>query len=223
MRLYGRVTSFNVQKVLWLLEELQLPHEHTELGGKFGGLDSHEFSKLNPMKKVPVLIDFEIAADNSTKNEKVICESHTILRYLIAMYGDDYWYPKCPYERSLYERWLDWSQVVFQPAFMGTFWGYYRMPENCRNMVKVNEDLNQCFSCLQDIENQLSTTKYLAGNHISLADIVVGAVIYRLTSQGLPVPLPKCVTLWYQELRQREGYKKWIMSDFSELKAREAY
>ena len=213
MKLYGRVTSFNVQKILWLLEELQLPYEHIELGGRFGGLDSEEFSQLNPMKKVPVLID----------HNKNIWESHSILRYLVAQYGSKHWYPDCPYQRSLYERWLDWSQVIFQPAFMATFWGFYRMPESQRNMEKVNNDLKQCLRCIQDIENQLSTNQYLAGNTISIADIVVGAVIYRLTSQGLSVALPKYVNTWYQNLRHRKGYKTWIMSDFSELKARKDY
>ncbi len=47
MKLYGRITSFNVQKNLWLLEELKLPFEHVELGGRFGGLDSSEFKQTN--------------------------------------------------------------------------------------------------------------------------------------------------------------------------------
>jgi glutathione S-transferase len=212
-KLYGRVTSFNVQKILWLLDELQLPYEHIELGGRFGGLNSKEFSQINPMKKVPVLID-----DNNS-----IWESHTILRYLIAKYGNDNWYPDCPYQRSLYERWLDWSQVIFQPAFMGTFWGFYRMPESSRDMVQINKDLTLCLSCLQSIEQQLLSTDYLGRDSISLADIVVGAVLYRLTSQGLPVHLPTKVNLWYQKLCKRAGYQQWIMSDFSELKARETY
>ncbi len=87
------------------------------------------------MQKVPVLIDFNKTHDDNNNdglinNKKIIWESHTILRYLIAMYGDSNWYPSCPFKRSLYERWLDWSQTIFQPAFMGTFWGYYRVPEN---------------------------------------------------------------------------------------------
>jgi glutathione S-transferase len=51
MRLFGRTTSFNVQKILWLLEELDVDYEHIELGGRFGGLDTADFVRLNPMKK----------------------------------------------------------------------------------------------------------------------------------------------------------------------------
>lgn len=213
MKLFGRTTSFNVQKVLWLLEELNVQYEHIELGGRFGGLDDNDFIKLNPLQKVPVLID----------DSKSIWESHTILRYLTASYGDDNWYPTCPYERSLSERWLDWSQTIFQPAFMGTFWGYYRKPESQRDMEAVNKDLDTCLNCLQAIEKQLTQTEYLAGENLSLADIVVGAVIYRLTSQGLTVKLPDLVYSWYEKINKRPGYIKWVMSDFSELKGREGF
>ena len=213
MKLYGRTTSFNVQKVLWLLTELNLDFQHIELGGRFGGLDGSEFKQLNPMGKVPVLVD----------SGQAIWESHTILRYLAAQHGGSTWYPTCTFERSFYERWLDWSQTIFQPAFMGTFWGYYRMPPNKRDMVAVNRHLDSCINCLATINKQLQQTSYLAGNTLSLADIVVGAVIYRLTSQGLIISLPKRVSNWYHELKSRPGYKTWVMSDFTELKAREDF
>lgn len=213
MEIYGRTTAFNVQKVLWLLEELHLSYEHIELGGKFGGLDKKEFALLNPMKKVPVLVD----------GDKSIWESHTILRYLVAKYGDKNWYPECAYHRSLYERWLDWSQVIFQPAFMGVFWGYYRMPLEKRDMTAVNANLEKCFACLQIINQQLSQASFLAGESITLADIPVGAILYRLTEQGLEVSLPKNVDRWYQVLKERHGFRRWIMSDFSELQSREDF
>lgn len=213
MKLYGRATSFNVQKVLWLLEELHLSYEHIEVGGKFGGLDSSEFGLINPMRKVPVLVD----------EDKVIWESHTILRYLVAVYAEHSWYKESPYERSLYERWMDWSHLIFQPAFMGTFWGYYRKPESKRDIAQINTDLDKCLNCISQLESALENKNYLLGSEISLADICSGAILYRLTSQGLNVPLPENVRCWYERLKERPAYQKTIMSDFSELKAREDY
>ncbi len=213
LKLYGRTTSFNVQKVLWLADELTLDYEHIELGGKFGGLDTVEFVLINPMQKIPVLVD----------GKNSIWESHSILRYLVAKYGDSSWYPESAFKRSLYERWLDWSQTVFQPAFMRFFWGYYRRPQNKRDMVTVQHDLEKCFNCLDVVNKQLSTSKYLAGNSMTLADISVGAILYRLTEQGLDITLPEFVNSWYNILRQRSGYKKWVMSDFIELRGREDF
>lgn len=97
------------------------------------------------------------------------------------------------------------------------------MPPNKRDMVTVNRHLDSCINCLETINKQLQQTPYLAGSTLSLADIVVGAVIYRLTSQGLMIPLPKYVSDWYQVLKSRPGYKTWVMSDFTELKAREDF
>jgi len=42
---------------MWLVNELQLPHRHIELGGGFGGLDTPEFLAMNPHGKVPVIDD----------------------------------------------------------------------------------------------------------------------------------------------------------------------
>jgi glutathione S-transferase len=39
LKVRGRRSSFNVQKVMWLVGELGLVHEHTDSGGAFGGLD----------------------------------------------------------------------------------------------------------------------------------------------------------------------------------------
>ena len=165
------------------------------------------------MKKVPVLVD----------GGNTVWESHTILRYLVAVYGNKVWYPESPYSRSQYERWMDWSHLIFQQAFMGVFWGYYRMPPQKRDMDAVDNDLQKCFDCLNVIEATLENSECLAGPSLSLADICSGSILYRLTSQGLNVPLPKNVSAWYERLKKRPGYQKWVMSDFTELKAREDY
>ena len=37
MKVWGRRSAFNVQKVLWAIGELRLPHEHIDAGGSAGG------------------------------------------------------------------------------------------------------------------------------------------------------------------------------------------
>jgi len=77
IRLLGRHTSGNVQKVLWLLEELGVAYEREDYGRQFGNTQTDEYRALNPNAKVPTLI----------AGDTVIWESHSILRYLAAMYG----------------------------------------------------------------------------------------------------------------------------------------
>ena len=75
--LYGRATSSNVQAVMWGLAELGLDVERRDVGGRFGGNDTPEYRKMNPMGLIPVLQDGEVA----------LFESAAILRYLDRRYG----------------------------------------------------------------------------------------------------------------------------------------
>lgn len=43
LTVWGRRSSFNVQKVMWLIGELDLPHQHIDAVGAFGGLDAPAF------------------------------------------------------------------------------------------------------------------------------------------------------------------------------------
>ncbi|MDH5354273.1 MAG: glutathione S-transferase family protein [Gammaproteobacteria bacterium] len=211
--LYGRHTSYNVQKVLWLLDQLELDYQHIELGSNPGDTETEEFGRLNPMRKVPVLCD----------DEKTIWESNSILRYLARQYGDDQWNTDDAYHQSLVERWMDWSQTRFEPAFVGVFWGYYRTPETLRNMEAVTKSLDDCLYCLARLDDQLGDQKFLLSSILSLADVTAGIFLYRLVEIDLDISLPARVMLWYQELQKFPGYKRWAMSDFSSLQGRLAY
>ena len=100
LKVWGRRSSFNLQKVMWLVGELGLPHEHISAGGDFGLNDTPEFLAMNPHGRVPVIDD----------DGTVVWESQTILRYLAAKYGRGRFWSDDPGERSLAERWMDWSQ-----------------------------------------------------------------------------------------------------------------
>jgi glutathione S-transferase len=211
--IYGRHTSYNVQKVLWLLDERQLSYRHIELGGEPGDTETDDFGALNPMRKVPVLVD----------NDNVIWESNTILRYLANTCGSGSWKIEDAYQRSLFERWMDWSQTKFEPAFVGVFWGYYRTPVELHDMKAIRNSIKECMDCLAKLDEQLASRKFLAGERLSLADISVGVFIYRLVEIDLKIVLPRNVENWYKCLRQSTAYQQWVMSDFSSLKGRLEY
>ena len=52
---FGRSTSDNVQKAIWMLEETGQPFKHTEFGGKFGGVDTAE--ELHTIGIVDLLVE----------------------------------------------------------------------------------------------------------------------------------------------------------------------
>ena len=55
IEIHGRHTSYNVQKVLWLADELNLEYVHFQIGGRFSGNDTTKFRSMNPLGKVPVI------------------------------------------------------------------------------------------------------------------------------------------------------------------------
>ena len=121
LTIWGRRSSFNLQKVTWLVGELELPHRHIPAGGDYGLNDTPEFLAMNPHGRVPVIDD----------NGTIVWESQTILRYLAAKYGRERFWSDDPGERSLAERWMDWSQATLQADFLiSVFWGFYRTPRS---------------------------------------------------------------------------------------------
>jgi glutathione S-transferase len=214
MRIWGRRSSFNVQKVLWLLGELGLTYEHTLAGGSFGGLDTPEFRAMNPHGRVPVLQDSDV----------VIWESHAIMRYLAAQYGGARFWSDEPASRSCIDRWMDWSQTSVQPDFLnGVFWGYYRTPEPLRDWTAIHKNVARCASHFQLLDAQLRDNEFVTGADLTLADIPLGTSLYRYFGLDIDRPSLPHVERWYQRLQERSSYRAHVMVPFDELRGRLAY
>jgi glutathione S-transferase len=211
LKIWGRRSSFNVQKVLWLVGELGLTHEHIPAGGTFGRLDEPALRALNPHGRVPVLEDGGVA----------IWESHTILRYLAAQYGRGSFWLEDPAERSRVESWMDWSQTTLQPDFLvGVFWGYYRTPEAQRDWPATRRSLDRCADHFRLLHGLLAKRPFLIGDQLSLADIPIGTSLYRYFELDIERPPLPHVTAWYERLQQRPAYRGHVMVPFTELNGR---
>ena len=214
LKVWGRRSSFNVQKVLWLIGELGLAHEHIPAGGSFGRRDEPGFLAMNPHGFVPVLQDGDVVA----------WESHTILRYLAARYGAPRFWSDDPAARARVEGWMDWSQTALQPAFlMGVFWGYYRTPEPQRDWPAIRRSMDACAAHFRLLDGILSRQAYLAGDALTLADIPAGTSLYRYYELDIERPSLPAVEAWYARLQQRPAYWEHVMVPFSELRGRLDY
>ena len=214
LKIWGRRSSFNVQKVLWLMGELGLEHEHVPAGGSFGRLDEPAFRAMNPHGWVPVLQDGDLA----------VWESHAVLRYLAARYGRDRFWVDDPAHRSFVDRWMDWSQTNLQPDFlMGVFWGYYRTPEPERDWPAINRNLARCAAHFRLLDSMLAKQSFLLGDDLSLADIPIGTSLYRYFELDIEHPDIPNVRAWYRRLQQHPAYRAHVMIPFDELRGRLAY
>ena len=214
IEVWGRRNSFNVQKVMWLVGELGLPHRHVPAGGGFGGLDSLAFRAMNPHGRVPVL------ADGGT----VVWESHAILRYLAARDPESRFWPADPAARAPVDGWMDWSQTALQPDFlMGVFWGFYRTPEPLRDTAAVAAKVAACAAHFRLLDGILAGRPFLCGERPSLADIAAGTALYRYFGLEIERPSVPNVEAWYRRLQQRPAYREHVMLPFDNLRGRLDY
>jgi glutathione S-transferase len=213
LKVWGRRNSINVQKVLWLVGELGLEHEHVPAGGDFGRLDEPAFRRMNPHGLVPVLEDGPVS----------VWESHAILRYLAEAYGGPRFWPDLA-SRTRIAPWLDWHQTSFQPSFsMGLFWGYFRTPQDRRDEPAIRRHMEVCARELSRVDALLATQAYLAGDSLTLADVPLGTCLFRYYGMGLEVPALPNVERWYAELRARPAYQEHVMRPFEDLRGRLAF
>ena len=214
LTVWGRRSSFNLQKVMWLVSELGIDHRHIQAGGQFGGLDTPEFRAMNPVGRVPVIDD----------DGTIVWESHAILRYLAARYGRAQFWSDDPAKRSQADRWMDWSQTALQPDFLvGVFWGFYRTPEPQRNRALIRDKIARCAQHFELLDDILEDRPFLCGDSLTLADIPAGTSLYRYFELEIDRPAVPNVEAWYRRLQERPAYREHVMVPFSELLGRLDY
>jgi glutathione S-transferase len=110
LKIWGRSTSVNVQKVMWTVGEIGVPYERIDVGGRFGGLDTPTYLAMNPNGRVPTMDDGGV----------IVWESNAIVRYLVARYSPGYLWDRSPGLRAEADQWMDWMQSTLAPDFYGT-------------------------------------------------------------------------------------------------------
>jgi len=173
MRLWGRQSSINVQKVLWCLAELGLEKdkdfERIDAGMHFGIVRSPEFLKLNPNGLVPTLEDGDL----------VLWESNTIMRYLVSQHDKNKRFPSSIATQFSSEKWMDWQVGTLWPVLRPTFIGLTRVPEAEQDHARIQkayQDTNQLFALLNQI---LESQAYCSGEQFHIGDIVLALCVHR--------------------------------------------
>jgi len=193
MKLLGRKTSGNVQKVLFLLEELKLPYEREDYGRQFNNTQTPDYLRLNPNAKVPTLVDGKL----------VIWESNTILRYLAAKAKSPL-YPTDPGQRSQVERWMDWQLASLNNPYLAMFREAKLEPaKRSADFANQQKDLGAQLSILDK-----SMGKFVAGEEFSIADICLAPIVYRCLRFGVDLPELANVKRWDAAISAREAFKK---------------
>ncbi len=198
LRIWGRLSSINVQKVVWCADEIGVPYERIDAGGKFGMNDTAEFLARNPNGLVPVIDD-----DGFT-----LYESNAIVRYLAARTGAQALWPADLRSRADVDRWMEWQSTAFTPAMWAAFWQLIRTPVEKRDAGAVEASRAKSEGLAAILDAQLSKAPWLTGDAFTVADIVVGCAAHRWLN--LPVSRSRRPHLerWYADLKARPGSRQ---------------
>jgi glutathione S-transferase len=198
LRIWGRLSSVNVQKVVWCADELGLAYERIDAGGKFGRNDTPEYLAMNPNGLIPVIEDDGFA----------MAESNAIVRYLAARHRAASLWPEEVRARAEVDRWMEWQSNEFTPATRDAFWNLIRLPAEKRDAAAVEASRVKSERLAGILDALLASRPYLAGETFTLADIVCGCAAHRWLNMPLPRMARPNVERWYATLTSRPASRQ---------------
>lgn len=201
LRVLGRVTSINVRKVLWTLDELELRYEREDWGLPLRDPKVPEFLALNPNGQVPVLIEGEF----------VLWESNAIISYLATKHGA--LVPMDLDGRALVEQWLFWQLGELNPQ-----WGYavnalLRRNPAFNDTTRLADSISGWTAMLEILDRHLSGRRYMVGEAFSIADIAIALSSHRWFSVPIERPALPAVTAHYEMAKTRPAGARWMSAE----------
>ena len=197
LKIWGRMSSINVKKVVWAAQELGLDYERHEAGGVHGVVKTPAYIALNPNSQIPVMED----------DDYVLWESNVITRYLCAKHSTGNLYPTDLQERFDAERWMEWQQTTANPASRNGFWHLVRLPVDQRDPALVAQSNALVEPLMAMLDVHLARRNFMVGERFTMADIPLGCEVQRWF--GLPQarqPRPH-VERWFASLLARPAAK----------------
>ncbi|MEM9221580.1 MAG: glutathione S-transferase family protein [Pseudomonadota bacterium] len=194
LKLLGRKTSGNVQKIIFLLEEAGIEYEREDYGRQFENTQTPEYLVLNPTAKVPTLKDGDVT----------IWESHSILRYLAET--------KAPLltgidaaERSEVERWMDFLLATINSGYVTAFKGAKLDP--AERPAGFDAEVAGLHAGMAIISNHLDGKDTVALGKLTIADIALAPIMGRCLNFPLERPAMPGLEAWFAKIAERPAFK----------------
>lgn len=198
-RLYGFTTQ-NTMKVLYVLEELKTEYEFQFVNLLKGEQKEENFSKLNPVNKVPIL----------QHNNQNLFESGAICRYITNVEASEL-YPKDNYQRALVDQWMDFFSCHLGRYLPGLVYeaiivpkGKFREPSE-DYIAEATQFIKKYFSIT---EEHLKNNQYFTGNQLTIADLFAFAYIEQVEILDIPLEGYPCVEKWFNDIKVRESIQR---------------
>jgi glutathione S-transferase len=180
LKLYGGSRS-RASIIQWYLEEINLNYDYILIDMAQQEHLQSTFLQLNPMGKVPVIVDGDFT----------LWESGAILLYLAEKYGNEI---STLEERSIINQW-----ILFANSTLAT--GLFIEANREKEMSKL----------LPPLENILKDNSYLLGEKFTVGDVAVGSMLaYTQILLQLDLKDYPAITKYIQNITQRPAFMNTI-------------
>jgi glutathione S-transferase len=188
LKIWGRLSSINVRKVVLAAQWLAIPFERTDAGHEFGVVNTPEYRVKNPNGLVPLLEDGNLQ----------LWESNVIVRYLCAKHSLGALYPDALPQRFDAERWMDWQQTTLNPAGRNAFVQLLRTPAERRNSELVEKSVAAMEPLMALLDAHLGRHPFMAGAAFTMADIPIACDVHRWRELPIQQIARPNLDRWYQ-------------------------
>lgn len=161
MKLYGTPPTRAI-RVLWLLNELDVPHEMVEIDVPGGGLDAPGFRAINPAGKIPALVDGDLVMTESAAIPLWLAERDPAQRFIPADVDT----------RGQMYRWIFFLVTeIEQPLWRGALHEVIYPEERRLPAEPANAEMD-CRAMLAVFEQHMQGRDWVAGEEVSVADFI---------------------------------------------------
>ncbi len=200
IKIYGRLSSANVQKINWFCDYANISVINFNYGGVHGKTQTIEFKEMNPNSRVPVLDD----------NNLILYESNAILRYLSKKFN--ILVEENTEVNAKIDQWIDWGSFTFASPCSLLTAHKLSLPEDQRDGLIVEKAKKDILSLLEIIDNQLGKEYFIVGEKFSLADIPLGIWCHRCVNLKISFDNFQNVNNWYIKLNKMNSFQKTVLS-----------
>ncbi len=191
-------------RVLWALEEMELPFELVGMDHPAHQLNTDAYRRLSPFEQIPAIDDDGL----------VLCESAAIVIYLAKKAGK--LIPSDPAGEAQVVRWCFAAMNSVELPLVNILFIDWAKDDSCGKYRQFT--VGWANRLLTGLEHWLDRREYLATESFTVADILMSHVLKGIKDEGLIAPYTN-VTSYRDRCLARPAWKRTIDNYLSRVEA----
>jgi glutathione S-transferase len=187
------------QRLVWLLEELGLPHDiiHYTRNSETN-LAPETLLDIHPLGKSPLLEDDQL----------VIAETGAIAEYLLAKYDPDHKLHPATTSPD-FAKYIEWIHAAEGAPFLPFLLVVYLRAANAETSPLAPRLVQEQLKVIAFVEAHLSNNSYFAGDNFTAADCLMGFNIQNM-SMHPGFNTSGATAAWLERVKQRPAYQRML-------------